>query len=175
MKLQRGHGSLELTEGSTSEVSKSQRKREMLALQQMGARLMSLKPSQWLELGLSSSVMQALDESLRIKGQGARRRHERRLGKLLREAQPDAVERALSRMDGSHDEEVRRLHRIESWRDRLLTDPGSAMQALQEICPDIDRQQVEQLVRVALSEGQSNRARVARRKLFGLLSDVLTE
>lgn len=84
MKLQRGHGSLELTEGSTSEVSKSQRKREMLALQQMGARLMSLKPSQWLELGLSSSVMQALDESLRIKGQGARRRHERRLGKLLR-------------------------------------------------------------------------------------------
>ena len=44
-------------------VSRSQRKREMLALQQLGARLMELSPAEWQALNPGPSLVQALEES----------------------------------------------------------------------------------------------------------------
>ena len=65
------------------QVSRSEIKRQHLALQALGERLVSLKPAQWEEFGFSDVMLDALQESQRIKSHNAMRRHIRSLGKLL--------------------------------------------------------------------------------------------
>ena len=66
-------------------VSKSEIKRNLLALQKQAERLLELSPGQWEQLNFDRKMMEALHESQRVKGHNAMRRHIRRLGKLLRE------------------------------------------------------------------------------------------
>ena len=80
--------------------SKSAIKREMLALQALGERLLELGPKVWDQLELGSGMREALKESRRVKGNSALRRHVRRIGKLLREEDVYQVRELFDRIDG---------------------------------------------------------------------------
>ncbi len=154
--------------------SKSQKKRDMLALQQLGARAMHLNPNQWRDLGLSPEVMAALEESLRIKGGGAIKRHERRLGKLLsREQNLEPLKRFLKGLDMGHALEVRRLHLLEAWRDRLLSEGDVALSDLSDRFPVGDKQQLRQLIDSAKLDFGNARGATARRQLFAYLDGLI--
>ena len=93
-------------------VSKSEIKRQMLALQELAERLMSLKPQAWEKLNFSSTMMEGLQESTRIKNLNARRRHVRRLAKLLTEEDTEQVQQLFDRMDNKHMQDVQQFHRL---------------------------------------------------------------
>ena len=153
-------------------VSKSEIKRELLTLQLLGERLVKLSPQQWEPFGFSQTMMEALEESRRIKSHNAMRRHVRRLGKLLRNEDAVLVQKLFGRMDNEHLDDTDRFHRLEQWRERLLTEGDTALQALLEIAPEADRQHLRQLIRKGHREREQEQSPAAQRKLFKYLKEL---
>jgi ribosome-associated protein len=153
-------------------VSKSQLKREMLELQLVGERLIKMSTAQLADFPLTPDLLDALEESRRIKGHGAMRRHVRRVGKLLRHADSDAIRQLLEAMDNRDLVEKQRFHQLEQWRDRLLQDGDKAFPELLELYPNADRQQLRQLIRAAQKEQQASVPPAAARKLFRYLREL---
>ncbi|MCP3870839.1 MAG: DUF615 domain-containing protein [Gammaproteobacteria bacterium] len=153
-------------------LSRSAIKREMLALQEVGERLVALGPRVWDQLALSPGIRDGLEESRRIKSHNAMRRHVRRLGKLLRAEDPEWVKQLIDRIDDRHEPDKARIYRVERWHERLLERGDAALVELLEICPDADRQRLRQLIRAALKKREEDKLFSAGGKLFKYLRDL---
>ncbi|OOZ35898.1 ribosome biogenesis factor YjgA [Solemya velesiana gill symbiont] len=159
----------DLTDTSKDEeefVSRTQLKKEMQAFQDLGERLMKLKPEIWEQFNFSESMRDALQESRRIKNHNAIRRHIRRLGKLLKDEDTAQVQTLFERMDNEHLQDVQRFHRIERWRDRLMDEGDDALNELLDICPNADRQHLRQLIRTGVKERLQGKSPAVQRELF---------
>ena len=152
--------------------SRSELKRQMHALQTMGQRLISLKEAQWVALGFSDTLLEALRESKRIKSQNALRRHVRRLGKLLSLEDTARVEQLFQHADTQALKERQRFHRLEQWRDRLVKGDDVTLSNLLDICPKADRQRLRQLIRNSKKELEMQKPPAAQRKLFKYLREL---
>jgi ribosome-associated protein len=152
--------------------SKSEIKRELAGLQRLAERLLSVGPTQWQRMGFGPKMMEALEESARVKGNNAMRRHIRRLGKLLRDEDSERVSALFADIDNLQRAENDRFHRLEQWRERLLQGGDAAINDLLAQCPEADRQQLRQLVRAGVRERQSERPPAAQRKLFKYLREL---
>ncbi len=75
--------------------SKTQRKAQMLAMQNLGEHLMTLKEAHLIELNLPENLFDALMESKRIKSHEALRRQRQLIGKLMKYADVPAIEQQL--------------------------------------------------------------------------------
>lgn len=78
--------------------SKSARKREYLALQQLGEELLSLKEPDLLGMQLDEELLDAVLEARRIKAHGALRRQKQYIGKLMRNIDPEPIRAALAQL-----------------------------------------------------------------------------
>ena len=76
--------------------SKSSRKRAALALQKLGDQLVRMRPDEVAQLPLDESLRDAIDEARRLTRHGAMARQSQYIGKLMREADVDAIEAALA-------------------------------------------------------------------------------
>lgn len=72
-------------------VSRSRRKRESSALQEVGEKLAALSPARLEALPLPSGLRDALVEFRRISNREARRRHLQYIGRLMREAEAEGL------------------------------------------------------------------------------------
>ncbi|WP_275099349.1 ribosome biogenesis factor YjgA [Sedimenticola hydrogenitrophicus] len=153
-------------------VSRSEIKRQMLALQALGERLVGLKPAQWEGFGFSEVMLDALRESQRIKSHNAMRRHIRRLGKLLSQEDTEKVELLFKRTDDRAMQDTQRFHRIEQWRDRLIEGDDKTLSDLLDICPNVDVQHLRQLIRTGKKERELAKPPAAQRKLFKYLREL---
>ena len=152
--------------------SRGQIKREMLALQDSGARLMELSPKEWERFPLGEDMRGALQESLRIKEKTARKRHRKRLGKLMRNEDVAAIQELFDGMDNRHQEDNRRFHLLEKWRDRLIHEGDEALAEMLILAPEADRQHLRQLIRNATKEHELQKPPAAARKLFKYLREL---
>lgn len=152
--------------------SRSELKRQMLALQALGERLLVLKEAQWESLGFSETMLEALRESKRIKSHNAMRRHVRRLGKLLSKEDITKVEQLFQHTDNQAREERQRFHRLEQWRDRLVQGDENTLSNLLDICPKADRQRLRQLIRNSKKELELSKPPASQRKLFKYLREL---
>jgi len=79
--------------------SKSARKREYLARQQLGEDLIPLLESELRSLGLDEDLLDAVLEAKRMKKRGALRRQKQYIGKLMgRLEDPESIRAALERI-----------------------------------------------------------------------------
>jgi len=76
--------------------SKSARKREALAAQALGERLIALKESELAKIPLPDPLREAVREARRISARGGLARQKQYIGKLMRETDTLAIEAALS-------------------------------------------------------------------------------
>ncbi|MEJ2180069.1 MAG: ribosome biogenesis factor YjgA [Gammaproteobacteria bacterium] len=150
-------------------VSKSQMKREMLALQELGEKLVALSTEQIHQLQLPDILEKAVLEARQIKKHGAMRRQLQYIGRLMRDVDADNIQLQYDNVTQHSAKAVQQLHKIEKWRERLLEDGDDAIQALVEEFPGIDRQQLRQLIRTANQEKLQNKPPKAYRKIFQLL------
>jgi ribosome-associated protein len=153
-------------EAEEQEKSKSQIKREFAELQKLGEQLVALKPAQIETFSFSPTILDALDEYTRIKNRTAQQRHIRRIGKLLADEDVTTIRDTLERMSANHPEEKRRVKLLEEWRERLIADGDSALNELANICQEIDRHYLRQLIRAAQKERSSSKAPSAAKKIF---------
>ncbi|GGY69405.1 ribosome biogenesis factor YjgA [Marinobacter zhanjiangensis] len=156
--------------------SKSQLKREMHALQDLGKRMMDLSDEQLTSLPMSETLKAAIVESRRIRQHEARRRHLQYLGKVIRnEEDPEALRRAVEAFDAGSEEHTRRHHLAERWRDRLIAEGNTAVAGFIEHCPTTDVQHLRNLLRNAQKDVKSGNNTGQSRKLFRYLRECIDE
>ena len=152
--------------------SKSERKREMLRLQALGERLADLGPEPLERVPVSAELQAALAELGRIKAREGRRRQLQYIGRLMRGEDTDAIAQALARLEAGSTAEKRRLHQLEQWRERLLSEGDGALGTFLDQHPAADRQHLRQLIRGAQTERDQQRPPAAARKLFRYLREI---
>jgi ribosome-associated protein len=152
--------------------SKSQRKRDMLALQSLGKQLVDLADGTLKKLELPESLAEAIAEARKLKSREARRRHLQLIGKLMRTVDVAALTLALERMDHQSPANQRHLQKLEDWRDRLIDGDGALIEDIIEQHPSADRQQLRNLQRRAVREDSPEKISAARRKLFAYLRQL---
>tara|TARA_R110000823_G_scaffold91174_3_gene201088 strand:- start:9248 stop:9772 length:525 start_codon:yes stop_codon:yes gene_type:complete len=153
--------------------SKSARKRQMHALQRLGESLLELSESQLDALSLDEpALLTALQETRRIRSNSARKRHLQYIGKLMRNIDPEPIEAALAALHARNDAATREFHELEQLRNAILDQPEEGMQLAVARYPDVDRQQLRQLIRQHASEQRLGKAPTASRKLFRYLRDL---
>src|SRR5450755_3821451 len=153
-----------LDPGETEEEreSKSARKREAAALQDLGVQLSALPDQEIKELGLPDTLFIALRALRRLPSHGAQVRQRQYIGKLMRQIDPQPVLAKLAERKQRHDTEIRRFQIIERWRDRLLSPDGAgAIDELLADHPAADRAMLLRLVEKAGRERIEQRSPVA--------------
>ncbi|WP_019600851.1 ribosome biogenesis factor YjgA [Teredinibacter turnerae] len=151
--------------------SKTQVKKEMTALQDLGVQLIELSPTQLDKLPLSDKLRSAIDDAPKITQRSARKRHFQYIGKLMRDADGEAIEEAFARMQEKQHLAARQHHQIENWRDQLLSGDQQALQAFIDQFPGCQVQQLRNLLRTAEKEKMDNKPPAAARKIFKFVRD----
>lgn len=152
--------------------SKSQIKREMHALQQLGERIVKLPAGQLAQIPLEGKLEEAITTARRIKSHEGLRRQMQYIGKLLREIDTDAIEQAFIEIESGRQADNRRFHEMEQWRDQLINEGPKSIEAVVNKYPSADRQHLRQLVMQANKEKKQNKPPASSRKLFRYLREL---
>lgn len=156
----------------SEEKSKTQVKRELHALQELGERLTTFKADVLARLPLTDGLRKALEEAPKHTAHAARKRHIQFIGKLLRDQDLDAIHTLLEQVDSSSRQYNERFHALERWRDRLTGEGDSALESFFELYPEADRQHLRGLVRQAQHEAARNKPPSAARKIFKYIREL---
>ena len=161
------------TEAPEGEIrpSKSQRKREMHELQDLGERLVQLSAERLAGLGLPDDLRRAVEEARRITKHEARRRQMQYIGRLMRGVDAAPIRETIAVLDGRSAAETASMHRLERLRVRLLHDE-TVLTELARDHPGADLQHLGQLRRNALKEKEQGKAPRSFRELFRALRDL---
>jgi ribosome-associated protein len=147
-------------------VSKSQMKREMLALQELGEKLVALSADQLGQMDLPTTLADALSQAQSIKKHGAKKRQLQYVGRLMRDVDADDIQNQLDKLTRQSVESINQLHKIEKWRERLISDGDAALTEFLTEYPTVDRQQLRTLVRSAIQEREKGKPPKFFRKIF---------
>ena len=148
------------------DISKSQRKRELNELRETAEQLLNLSLEKIQNLAIPE-IAEAVLEGRRITKGNARKRHVQYIAKLIRKRDPEEINDLIKLFDPKS---VRKGYRkLESWRNRLLTDHGQTFSAIVEEHPSVNRQHLQQLVRKAKAEQEEEEIGSSHRKLFQFL------
>jgi ribosome-associated protein len=152
--------------------SKSQRKRDAHALQDLAESLLELADSELERVPMPERLRDAVLEGRRIKAHGALARQKQYLGRLMRDIDPAPIRDALDEVHARGHAHTAHFHRIERWRDRLIAEGDPALEALLEEAPQADRQHLRSLVREVTKERALNHPPRAARVLFRYLREL---
>ena len=151
--------------------SKSQRKRESLALQALGESLAALAASDLARLPLWPELEAAVADARGLE-RAALRRQIRYIGRVLREGDVEPVARALDVVRRPGRREAARHRRLERLRDALVDGDGEAFDRIREDMPDLDFRKLRQLAAVARREREEGMpGNAGARRLFRFLRD----
>lgn len=152
--------------------SKSQRKREMRALQDLGAQLATLSSEQFKKMDLPEALAAALADAQRFAGRReALRRQMQYVGKLMRAVDPEPIRAQLDALRGVAASEIARQHRLERLRDDLLADEKT-IEAIVRDFPRANIQHLRTLRRNAIKEREQQKPPRACRELFRALREL---
>ncbi len=153
-------------------VSRSQKKRDVEALQDIGVRLVELKPDQLEKIDISDTLRDAVIEAKRLTSRSAIRRHMQYIGKLMRNEDGEEIQAAIDRFDVTTQTHNQVFHKLEKWRDRLINNEKGMLDVILTEYPQTDMQHLRQLVRNAQKEQSQNKPPAATRKLFKYLREL---
>lgn len=151
--------------GQYSGPSKSQRKREMTALQDLGGELVALSKERLAKIDMPERLRDALLEAQRITSHEARRRQMQYIGKIMRDVDAAPLRAAMDEINGISKAATIRQHQLERLRARLMEDEAVFSEVARDY-PGADMQHLRQLRRNALKEAQQGKPPRAYRELF---------
>ena len=157
-------------EFADSHISKTRRKNEMNALQDLGTELVKLSRERLEKMDLPERLFKELLEAQRITQRGAIRRQMQFIGKLMRDVDAEPIAEQLAAIKGESAAAKAEFHALERWRERLLEDDAALTEWLARH-PGADVQQMRQLIRNARKEAAENKPPKSSRQLFRLLRD----
>jgi len=159
-------------EKETAPISKTRMKKEMKALQIMGAQLVDLSEKQLKTLKLPPGLLKAVLDAKGMRSHGARRRQIKFIGAFIRDIDPEPIKTGLAFIDRDITEKNRAFHHLERLRDRLVGGDSASFSEILDHCPHTDRQRLRLLVRNAVKEKTSEKGVKHYRALFKYLKEL---
>jgi len=156
-------------------INKTQVKRELDALMDLGKSIADLSKEQFESIQLSDSFRLAIIEARRLSKGGAIKRQFKYIGKLLREMPEEDVDELSDGLDRQLNKDraaTARLHGLEEWRDRLVAEGDMALSDFLAEHPEADRQHLRQLQRKAKQELEKEKTPIAARKIFQYIKEL---
>lgn len=155
--------------------SKSQLKRDSAALQDLAVELADLSKSELTGLSLPEPLLNAVCEAAGMPPKGARKRMLKYIGAMMRKMDVEPIRENLAKLKNQSVHSAREHHKIERWRERLITEGDQALTALFSEYPDADRQQLRQLIRNAKKEIEADKPPKSSRQLFRYLRELFEQ
>ncbi len=152
--------------------SKSQRKRDMTALQDIGTELVMLNADRLAQLALPERLFEAIAEAQRILDFEGRRRQLQFIGKLMREVDPAPIRALLDQWSGITHDLAARQRQVERWRERLLAE-DDALTLFAGEHPGCDLQHLRSLISSVKRDRALNRAAKNYRELFRAIREIV--
>ncbi len=149
----------------TDAQSRTDQKKESLALQKLGEDLLTLRDNYMAKLDLSEKLKDAIVEAKRITNFEGKRRQMQFIGKQMRlidEPVLAAIREALSDQHSGSAAENLALHQAQLWRDRLIGEDDAFGQWVGQF-PATDPQQLRALIRQARKDAKPEKPGLAPR------------
>jgi len=156
----------------TDRPSKSARKREYLALQALGEKLIELSDQELAGIPLEDNLREAIVTARGIRSHGALRRQRQLIGKLMAQADAEPIRDAFQRLGRADRANKAVFHRAEQWRDRILKEGPPALAELANSLGYEPDAVAEASRRYRSSHDDAGRKRAAR-QLFRAIHDEL--
>jgi len=154
--------------------SKTRKKKDMLALQELGVKLVELNEQQLESMQLPEALLEAVLEARRLTKHEARRRQLQYIGRLMRDLDAAPIRERLEQWLGQGREHTAQLHTLERWRDELLAGDPALERFLREH-PGADSQKLRTLIRNARREQGAALPPKSYRELFRVLREATTK
>jgi ribosome-associated protein len=156
--------------------SRTQQRREALAVLALATQLVELQPSRLAKLELPEDVRDEIARTRQTTAHIAHKRQLAYLAKIMRRYDDDAFASVRAELGENREkqrQETAAMHRLEETRERLLADDETALSALIAEHPSIDRQHLRSLIRQARAEKAApNKPPRAYREIFQLLKSL---
>lgn len=152
--------------------SRSQLKRESSAVQELGEELCKLSGQVLLDLGLDEQLREAVIVWQKTASREGKRRQLQYVGKLMRERDTREIFKALQNFKQDGAAASKALHELEDLRQRLMDDAPGVWSEVFSKFPDIDKHELERLVKEAKEEQAAGRPPRAFRAIFRFLRDA---
>lgn len=154
--------------------SKSELKRQMNALQELGAALIAEPRDRVKRVPMPDDVRDAILECQLITSHEGRRRQLQFVGKKMRtldEAEVALIQKTIDGWKGLSKADTAAMHALERRREKLLTDDKVLTTLLAEN-PELDAQHLRTLIRNARKEQAENKPPKAYREIFQILKQI---
>ncbi len=152
--------------------SKTQRKREVEALQEIGTRLVALNAEQLAQVDIPEILHDAVVAAQRIRDFEGRRRQLQYIGKLMRGVDPEPIRARLAQWHGVSYEHAARERLVERWRARLLAEPH-ALDAFAGEFGGADIHVLRTMIASVLRDQAAGRPPKQFRALFRALREII--
>ncbi|WMJ08288.1 ribosome biogenesis factor YjgA [Nitrosomonas sp. sh817] len=152
--------------------SKTQRKKDMHDLQAIGEQLVELDPKKLAEFDLPEILVDAIKLARPMQKHGARRRQLQYIGRLMREVDASPIQEKLDSWQQNSKQQTARLHQLERWRERLLSDEHALTEFAKQY-PQADLQRLRLLIRNAQKEKAAEKPPKSFRLLFQELQGIV--
>ena len=152
--------------------SKTRRKRDVEALQELGSELLEFSEEVLHQLNLPGNLLDAVLEAKKIHSHGARRRQLQYIGKLMRDIDPTPLRAAIAAREHQQEIHTQAFHLLEELRDALILQGDSALGTVLEHFPLADRQHLRKLARQARREHDEHQPPKTSRRLFRYLREL---
>jgi len=157
--------------------SRTQQRRDALAVLALASQLVELPPSRLAKLELPDDVRREVEITRKITAHIAHKRQLAFLAKVMRRHDDEAFAAVRAELGENREkqrQETAAMHRLEALRERLLGEDGDeAISALIEQHPGVDRQHLRALIRQArVEQATPNKPPRAFRELFQLLKSL---
>jgi ribosome-associated protein len=155
------------------QISKTQKKREVEELQQIGEQLVDLTPDQLKNMNLPEDLTRAVTDARQISRHGAKRRQMQYIGRLMREVDTSPIVASLQNIRQGDRRKAILFKQIEHWREELKKGKTEIIEEILESCPAAERQRLYQLSRNARDmEENTKQARKASKAIFQYLRKI---
>lgn len=158
--------------------SRSQNRRDALAILKLAETLATLSDAQLARLPLADNVLDEIRRTRATTQQIARKRQTQFLAKQMRKIDDEGIAAIRLVLDSDRHQsnrETAALHQVEALRDRLIADGDTVLTEVIESYPDADRQHLRTLIRQARLEAEKQKPPRASRELFRILRDLHTK
>lgn len=112
--------------------SKTRRKKDATAVQDLGAELTGMRVEQLNQVPLGERTLEAILEYKRTKTHEGRRRQLQRVGRLMRDEDEIAIRIVLADLQVSDPRAIRHLRQVQVWHRRLLEEGNAGLVKLSE-------------------------------------------
>jgi ribosome-associated protein len=155
-------------------ISKTRRKKQMHALQDLGARLVALSAEELARIDLPETLREAVEDARRFTRHEARRRQMQYIGRIMRGLDAGPIAEQVAALKAPSKRQTALFHVAERWRQELLSD-GEALERFVKEFPDADPHRIQAMVDEAREEKRASRAPRRFRELFHVLSAIVQD